>query len=107
MLRKIETVPVFFNLSHQYNSRFWMKSEEWDKINCLYQSLNSRLTDLPIQTPLSLSNTNYTIFVKQIRNMAGRLESKDDYVPKRGIRQTNTYFISRLGAAPSSTSASH
>ncbi|KAI0990745.1 hypothetical protein K3495_g17442, partial [Podosphaera aphanis] len=44
---------------------------------------------------------NYTLFVKEVRTISGKLESRENYVPKRGPKQTKTWYISRLGNAPS------
>lgn len=48
----------------------------------------------------TLLDTDYTLFVRQVRNMASKLESQEDYIPKHGPRQTETWFISRLGVMP-------
>ena len=32
--------------------------------------------------------------------MARKLEAQEDYVPKHGIKQTKTWYISRLGVVP-------
>ena len=62
--------------------------EGWMKINGLSLGLNESLTKLLL--PCTLSDTNYTLFVRQVRNMASKLEFHEDYIPKHGPRQTET-----------------
>lgn len=50
---------------------------------------------------VTLSEDNYTQFVKEVRTIAGRLRSRENYVPKNGPIYTKTWYISRLGNAPS------
>lgn len=73
----------------------------WDgyvKINSLHLGLNERLTNLLML--VSLSDTNYTMFVKKVRNIAGKLESREDFIPRHGVKWTKTWYISRLGNNP-------
>ncbi|KAI1007826.1 hypothetical protein K3495_g396 [Podosphaera aphanis] len=39
--------------------------------------------------------------VAEVRTISGKLESRENYVPKHGPKQTKTWYISRLGNAPS------
>ena len=80
------------------------KGVHWEgriKIKDLSLGLNDRLTDLLMT--VTLSDENYTLFVKEVRTIAGRLESRENYVPKIGPRYTKTWYISRLGNAPSNS----
>lgn len=58
------------------------------KINSLHLGLNERLTNLLML--VSLSDTNYTMFVKEVRNIAGKLESREDFIPRHGVKWTKT-----------------
>ena len=65
------------------------------KVNALSSGLNARLSDYLISFPHS--DDNYSLFVKQVKSIAGKLEAKDDYVPRHGPKYTKTWFIDRVG----------
>ena len=71
---------------------------EWPgsaKINYLNIGPNERLRAALV--PITLSNTNYTMFVSQVRDVAGKLEALNDYVPSGGAKSTKTDYIPRHG----------
>ncbi|KHJ32122.1 hypothetical protein EV44_g4978 [Erysiphe necator] len=40
---------------------------------------------------------NYTSYVNEVKSVAGKLEAKENYVPKYGAKYTETWFITRAG----------
>lgn len=75
-----------------------LKWEGYVKINSLYLGLNEKLTNHLML--VSLSDTDYTLFVKEVRKIAGKLESREDFIPRNSAKWTRTWFISRFGNAP-------
>ena len=96
---KHQTFASYLNdFEHMLTQARGINWEGYMKINGLSLGLNESLTKLLM--PCTLSETNYTLFVRQVRNMASKLESQEDYIPKHGLSQTKTWYISRLGVVP-------
>ena len=77
------------------------KGLKWEgrvKVNQLSASLNKRLSDYLVA--VNTSDDDYLLFVNQERRVANKLEAKEDFLPKRGPRQTKTWYISKSGTAP-------
>lgn len=58
------------------------------KMKDLSLGLNEHLTDMLMTATIPEDNT--TLFVKEVRKIAGRLELRENYVLKHGPRHTNT-----------------
>ena len=77
------------------------KGLKWEgrvKVNQLSASLNKRLSDYLVA--VNTSDDDYLLFVNQVRRVANKLEAKEDFLPKRGPRQTKTWYISKSGTVP-------
>lgn len=73
----------------------------WDdrvKINMLSNGLSDRLTEylITVDTP----DNDYTLYVSQVASIAGKMESRENFLPKKGPVHTETWYITRSGFIP-------
>lgn len=64
----------------------------------LSNGLSDRLTEYLIT--VNTSDDNYTLFVSQVASNAGKMESRENFLPKSGKIYTETWYITKSGYSP-------
>ncbi|KAI0996917.1 hypothetical protein K3495_g11265 [Podosphaera aphanis] len=80
------------------------KGLNWEdriKINDLYRGLNDRLTRALF--PIEVSESDYTLFVNQVRGVAGRIEAYESHTVNHPQSLTRTIFDENYSAPRNST----